>query len=501
MTRSGKKVLNDDIARAVLRSCPPHAADIPFMVDYYQKYGGGISQQYVKNLSNFVAVMNIPPTTRISGRHFEALGKLNFGIRFPSSSVTAVLKRLAYSKKVVDDIASDITLSDVRKFDGKCKEQFLEADKLIKNIEHLLRDTEHRLRTKSLGWLEMTLIDHMLDRPDRDGKTFKDMQAIAAQCLKGVFGEVEPSPAASTAPASSSSQIVQYDDHGEAIGVAKMVLTGEGGFAVGDTYVLKVGDGELPWKLISIGDDGTSKLQAYSNIGELLTADDKTVTISGADLAAKYRKYDKKFSTLVAYPSNEGKYLKSLIDDILVSRAKECLLTVARTMTDHPLTIRTSPSKAVISKSKKDIAAGTLRLSPVTPSVSVYNAQKKGGASLDPRRSLKVLLPDATTLELSMGSPAVDENFCSAYFVVAVTHVESLGNMELQTQNPQFLLASASKLRIAGHEHTVSVPILVNKSIIKQGEELLYFVPQVQKVAAKAETKGLEFRPIKKART
>ena len=225
------------------------------------------------------------------------------------------------------------------------------------------------------------------------------------------------------------------------------------------------------------------------------------MTISGADLAAKYKKYDKKVSTLVAYPSNEGKYFQTLIDDILVSRAKECLLTVARTMTDHPLTIRTSPSKAVMSKSKKDIAAGSLRLSPVTPSVSVYNAQKKGGASLDPRRSLKVLLPDATTLELGMGSPAVDENFCSAFFVVAMTHVESLGNMELQTHSAQFLLASASKLRIAGHEHTVNVPILVNKSIIKQGEELLYFVPQVQKEKAKAETKGLEFRPTKRART
>ena len=110
MTRSGKKVINDDIARAVLRSCPPHAHDVPYMVDYYQKYGGGVSQQYVKNLGNFVEVMNIPPTTRISGRHFEALSKLNYGLTMPSSAVTAALKRIAYSKKVVDDVDSDISV-------------------------------------------------------------------------------------------------------------------------------------------------------------------------------------------------------------------------------------------------------------------------------------------------------------------------------------------------------------------------------------------------------
>ena len=95
----------------------------------------------------------------------------------------------------------------------------------------------------------MTLIDHMLERPNRDGKEFKDMEAIAAQCLKDVFGQVDPTPVASIASGSSSSQIVQYDDNGEAVGVAKMVLTAEGRFEVGENYVMK-GEGlQLPWKL------------------------------------------------------------------------------------------------------------------------------------------------------------------------------------------------------------------------------------------------------------
>ena len=99
-----------------------------------------------------------------------------------------------------------------------------------------------------------------------------------------------------------------------------------------------------------------------------------------------------------------------------------------------------------------------------------------------------------------MGSPTVDETYCNAYFVVAVTHDEQLGNMVMQTENVPFILASCSKLKIAGNEHIVSIPILVNKSIIKEGEELFLFEekPVIEKKPAVVQ--GLEFRPSKKAR-
>ena len=53
MTSSGKDVNNDDIAKAVLRSQPPNAVDVPDIVDYYQKYGGGQSQQLVQTSVGF----------------------------------------------------------------------------------------------------------------------------------------------------------------------------------------------------------------------------------------------------------------------------------------------------------------------------------------------------------------------------------------------------------------------------------------------------------------
>ena len=75
-----------------------------------------------------------------------------------------------------------------------------------------------------------------------------------------------------------------------------------------------------------------------------------------------------------------------------------------------------------------------------------------------------------------MSTTPVDKDFCNAFFVVGVTHLEDRGNMALQSEVVPFIPASATKLKISGNEHTVKIPILVNTSIIKKGDELLYYV-------------------------
>ena len=166
-------------------------------------------------------------------------------------------------------------------------------------------------------------------------------------------------------------------------------------------------------------------------------------------------------------------------------------------MVDQQLTIRTSPSKGAVSKSQ--IEVGKLRLSPVTSSVSHFNA-KKAKSVVDPRLKCTLTLPDKQTMLFSMGSPTVDEHFCSAFFLVAVTHDEELGNMLLQSENVPFILASSSKLKIAGHEHRVNIPIFVNKSIIKKGEELRYFVKKQVGEKSVPEAKALKFPPNKRVK-
>ena len=166
-------------------------------------------------------------------------------------------------------------------------------------------------------------------------------------------------------------------------------------------------------------------------------------------------------------------------------------------MIDQPLTVRTLPSKAVFANS--EIGVGKLRLSPVTRSVTLSNPRKKGNAS-NPRQQCTITCPDKRTMLVSMGSPVVDETFCNAFFVVAVTHVKELSNMTLETEEVSFILSSSSKLRIAGHEHIVKIPVFVNLSIIKEGEELLWFVEKVVSEKPPPELKGLQLKANKRAK-
>ena len=50
--QSGREVKNDDISKAVLISQPPNADDVPDMVDWNQKSGGGDNEISVKGSIN-----------------------------------------------------------------------------------------------------------------------------------------------------------------------------------------------------------------------------------------------------------------------------------------------------------------------------------------------------------------------------------------------------------------------------------------------------------------
>ena len=132
--KAGKVLENDHLVKAVLRSQPPHPDDVADMVDWTQKWGGGDGQYFVKDFGNFVQAMGISTSNRISGRTFRALAALNFGTEMPSHAVMAVLKRVAWSEKVIDGIASSVFPNQITAFGVKHKEAFLEADKVIKTV-------------------------------------------------------------------------------------------------------------------------------------------------------------------------------------------------------------------------------------------------------------------------------------------------------------------------------------------------------------------------------
>ena len=119
MEKSGKSVSNECISKLALRSQPPVSAVVVDMLDFVQNWGGWASEYYVNDLVRVCKAMNLSPSVRVSGRFFKALAALTFGAGMPSYAVTAVLKRIAASEKIIDGIASPIGATQITAFGGR----------------------------------------------------------------------------------------------------------------------------------------------------------------------------------------------------------------------------------------------------------------------------------------------------------------------------------------------------------------------------------------------
>ena len=196
-------------------------------------------------------------------------------------------------------------------------------------------------------------------------------------------------------------------------------------------------------------------------------------------------------------PSNPSRRSSSILKaDILAGRIKECLMVQAELMVDPDLTVRTLPSKTLVANS--EIAVGKLRLSPISATVMPVDKRKKGGP-INPRLLCTLKRPDQSTTVYQMSQTSVDENMCCAFFVLQATHNEELANMVLTHEEVPFIPA-AKKLKIAGNEHSVKIPVFLNNSIIKPGEELLTFLKKEEKPATPPVVHSLALRPTKKAK-
>ena len=59
---------------------------------------------------------------------------------------------------------------------------------------------------------------------------------------------------------------------------------------------------------------------------------------------------------------------------------------------------------------------------------------------------------------------------------------------------------ASKQLKISGHEHIVKIPVLVNESIIKPGEELLLFVEKEEIVKPPTVVQGLQLKAVKRTK-
>lgn len=86
----------------------------------------------------------------------------------------------------------------------------------------------------------------------------------------------------------------------------------------------------------------------------------------------------------------------------------------------------------------------------------------------------------------------MDDQFCSAFFVVGHTYEKDNANAKVVEKEVHFIVPSTNtKLEISGHEHVAKIPCYVNTMKIIHGDDLLYYKEKEKEVATSHEPKSL----------
>ena len=496
----------DQISRAVLRSQPPHADDVPAMVAYNAKFGGLPNGIWINDLIHYCTLAKMPAEIHIPGRLFEAIAKLDFDTMMPGRAVTAILKRAAMSSKVTDGVVSDVRVSDITGLMSKDRKPlFLKADVIMEKCAKLLQDKKITDPQKTLdeGKLQCDLIDVVMGKTgkhadkSKQGKTIESdvtLESVTEKFIEGLFAddEVDIVDVGAT-PLPDVLTTVQYADDGQAINVGKMAMLKKG-FKEGTYYTMKeppskdttakVRDPTI-YKLESIAGDGTCTLKSFSDFGELSS---ESKIVDGPSFVARYRPFDKTFKFLKAYNGTEIKHQSSIKADLLNRRIQDAMMTLSDTMIDHDLTIRTSPSKGVF------CISGPIEAMTLCPygNVTKHDPTGKNHRNVEEHNAIKLQTPAGDIITHTMSQMPLSDDIQNAYWVVQATSDPDKANMAIVHEEVRFIMPSLTKLKISGCEYIVRIPCLKNLKALSKGDELLVFVAKKAAVQQEKRTKPLK---------
>lgn len=477
----------DQIARAVLRSQPPHAEDIPSMVNWSLKYSGGSSGFFTRELCHYCALKGVPNDLHIPGRFFEAMTKINFGIDTPARGMTAILKRIASSGQIVDSMPSDVKASDISAMGSKSdsKKVFLRASAIMDHCRVILdkkciKDPQYTLYQ---GDVEIKLVDFVLGLTGKSkiDESIAKIEEIVKEWLHSLFGDDEDIGGPSTTLARSSaapSNIVQYDDKGQAVDVAKMVIENKG-VKVGSLFMHKRIEGDdrpTLYKLIEIKGDGTCVLHPMDDFGSEKT--EAKVEVAGNVFLVEWRFCDKKYKFLADHKGTEVKHHIDFGDELITHNIKASMLLLAQSIHDYEVVHRMQPSKALFSKA--DYEVSKLLFVPFG-SIVKYDPANNKSKTMQERTTIKIDMPDSSTSMYILHPQLSDDKNQNNYGAVRSTTIEEKSNMKIVNREVRFILPSISKLRISGNEYVVNVPCFQNYKAIHNNDELTYYVPKVKR--------------------
>ena len=264
----------DRIERNLRNTKPRAADDIPHLLKFYHKWGGGQHAFYIKELCDF-ACSCVPSGRSISGPFFSSLAKIDVtpeDMKVTAQVVCATLKAQAAcpADKVVSRVCRFITQQDLQTLSGKRLHAMTAAGVLLTECREFaqkagLRAGQHQIAL--LGKLDCSVARHLFKKPqDVEHEFITGYASDFAEAVLRVqrlyiadHGISLENPWAIADPISNIDQstvgerLVEYDESGAPVAAGRHVVNMHG-FYEGDVVVKKDG-GDCPRKITLISED------------------------------------------------------------------------------------------------------------------------------------------------------------------------------------------------------------------------------------------------------
>lgn len=472
----------DKVVRAVLKSNPKMAKDVPFMIDWFKAFGGGTSQVFVKQIGAMFDKF-VPPQRKVSGNFFKALGDLKYAAdqEVPAHFVNATLVvHAAANENVSDDYAKFIKNTDVDSISvkGRKYHKALEANTVITRAWALAAQTglpEHQVLAVKFRLLDR-LVRHVFKYdPNRDaegmfssvgacGAAFvTDLMALSPAELQMENPWLTQASAPSTFADSreggdataASRDMINYDEHGQAVGVGRVAVQNQG-FEVNTLVVILKGKADEQYKIIAIADDGTVELQSAKVGNELRTKH------TMGDFLKNYRLAKEKVELLEGYPGVDASISEEYLAYSLCCQVGVCVFSTAKAHPNTNFEIQVKPIVKVTAKIafEKD----SLKMVPATNNITMIE-----GKSLPRGSYLCVLGDEDGEPKFALQKPS-GAKFVAPIWRCKVVSDKTAANCEVSSVDSVYKCgAKNAKVK------TASVPIVMNFKPIAVGDEIVVY--------------------------
>ena len=384
----GKTTNWEKVKKTVIRTYPKCHDDVPDMVAWYEKFGGGTSRAFVPWM---IALFDkfVDPDRMVSGGFFKALSSLKFTAEgtMPTHLVNATLVVHAAAKEQVSDKHAKFVKNnevDSIGVKGTNYEEGLQGNQCIVRANQLAKASglpEHELCEAKFALFDRVVRLIFKYDPNKECKEvnpkFVTFEAIAAEFISDLM-KLSPTFEAPESATSSTERkgddepanMVEYDSDGLAVAQGKSTLLAKG-FKVGANVVAMKGKADEQWNIKSIGDGGDVCLTRIDRHG--IAGVESTFGIQ--EFLRKFKGSKSLVERLKGYPENDAAGHDGYLTFERTCAVGLSVAELARAHACAAFLVQVTPVKKVIAEKAFDI--GSLIMVPATNKISLEKRASK----------------------------------------------------------------------------------------------------------------------------